>query len=108
MKRLLPGVLGVLAAAVLPACGGSAVLIARTAHGGIIGLDGDREQAMGDARRQMSEACGGAYTIVAERNVFAGMYHGRPLSEHQVRYVCGTGLRMPQGPPVSPPVLNDL
>ena len=102
MKRLVPGVLGVLAAAVLTACwGGSAVLIARSTNGGIIGLDGDREQALADARRQMSESCGGAYTIVAERNAFAGMYHGRVLSEHQIRYVCGANLRP------MPPVFED-
>jgi hypothetical protein len=105
MKRLVPGLLGVLAAAALPACGGSAVLIARTAHGGIVGLDGDRDQAMADARRQMSEACGGAYTIVAERNAFAGTYHGRPLTEHQIRYACGPSSRMPPPGPQNP---NDL
>ncbi len=101
MKRFLPGVLGVLAAAGLTACGGSAVLIARTAGGGVIGLDGDREQALADARRQMSEACGGPYTIVAERNAFGGTYHGRTLSEHQIRYVCAANVRP------MPPYIDD-
>jgi hypothetical protein len=32
------------------------------------------------------------------------MYHGRALSEHQIRYVCGPS---PRGPQTSPPVLDD-
>jgi hypothetical protein len=82
--------LGLLAAAAaLAGCGGTAVLIAQTAHGGVLGLDGDREQAMADARRQMSELCGGAYTITGERNVFAGVFRGRNIVEYQIRYTCG-------------------
>jgi hypothetical protein len=75
--------------AVLNGCGGSAVIIGRTETGGVVGLDGDREQSMADARRQMSEACGGAYTIVAERTVVSGVYRGRTISELQLRYLCG-------------------
>jgi hypothetical protein len=86
MKRC---VLGFLAASWLTGCAGSAVPIAQTANGGVLGLDGDRDAAMGDARRQMSEACNGAYTIVAGRNVFAGVFRGRSISEYQIRYVCG-------------------
>src|SRR5262245_11950651 len=82
--------LGVTAALGLSGCGGTAVLIGRTAHGGVLGLEGDREQAMADARRQMSEHCGGAYTIVGERNAIAGAYRGRTISEYQIRYLCGT------------------
>jgi hypothetical protein len=89
MRRLGVGVLGVLAVVGGAGCAGSAVLIGRTPNGGILGLDGDRETAMGDARRQMSEQCDGAYTIVAERNVLAGAFHGRSLTEHQVRFICG-------------------
>jgi hypothetical protein len=74
----------------LPGCGGSAVLIARTKNGGVLGLDGHREQAMADARRQMSEYCGGAYTIVGERNAVAGTFRGRVISEYQIRYLCGS------------------
>ncbi len=69
--------------------GGTAVLMGRTAHGGLLGLDGDREQAMADARRQMSELCRGAYTIVGERVASAGTYRGREISEYQIRYLCG-------------------
>jgi hypothetical protein len=45
---------------------------------------------MGDARRQMSEYCGGAYTLVGERNAVAGTFRGRTISEYQIRYLCGT------------------
>jgi hypothetical protein len=89
MKRPVSSVIAVLLALALPGCGGSAVIIARSAHGGMLGLEGDRTQAMADARRLMSEACSGAYTIVAERNVVAGTYHGRIVSEVQLRYRCG-------------------
>ncbi len=80
---------GAMAVLGLSGCGGSAVLIGRTAAGGVLGLDGDREQAMADARRQMSEYCGGAYTIVGERNAVAGTFRGRTISEYQIRYLCG-------------------
>jgi hypothetical protein len=103
MQQRAQGLLGVLAAVALTGCGGSAVLVTHTARGGIIGLDGDRDQALADARRLMSEACGGAYTIVAERDAVAGTYHGRALSEHQVRYVCGPR----SGLPAAPPILDD-
>jgi hypothetical protein len=82
--------LALLLALFLPACGGTAVLVARTKTGGVLGLDGDREAAMGDARRQMSEYCGGAYTIVGERNAVAGTFRGRTIAEYQIRYVCGS------------------
>ncbi len=78
-----------IAAAGLTGCGGSAALVARTAGGGVIALDGDHEQAMADARRQMSESCDGAYTIVASRHVIAGVLRGRTIAEDQVRYACG-------------------
>jgi hypothetical protein len=92
----------------LPACGGSAVLVTSTATGGVLGLDGDRAQAMADARRQMSESCGGAYTIVDERLVVEGTFRGRTLAEHQIRYVCGSHpeqqitLNPEQEPPETP------
>jgi hypothetical protein len=89
MKRPVSSVIAVLSALALSGCGGSAVTIFRTAHGGMLGLEGDRQQAMADARRLMSESCGGAYTIVAERNVVAGVYHRRTVSEVQLRYRCG-------------------
>jgi hypothetical protein len=98
MKRWVPGLLGVLAGMGLPACGGSAVLIGHTANGGTLGLDGDHQQAMADARRLMSESCGGAYTIVGERNVIAGKFRGRTIAEYQVRYVC----RADDGRPPTP------
>jgi hypothetical protein len=62
-----------------------------------MGLDGEREQAMADARRQMSEACGGAYTIVAERTIVAGVFRGRTISEVQIRFTCGASV-----PPAQP------
>ncbi len=89
MKRLSVGLSALLSAAALAGCGGSAALIARTATGGVLGLDGDREEAMADARRQMSDHCGGAYTIVGERDTLTGVFHGRPLTEYQVEFVCG-------------------
>ena len=99
MKRRVLCVLGVVAGVGLPACGGSAVLIGRTPNGGILGLDGDHEQAMADARRQMSEYCDGAYTIVGERNAVAGTYRGRTITEVQVRYVCGAPSDRPESSP---------
>jgi len=89
----------VLSALALSGCGGSAVLIRHTARGGTIGLEGDREQAMAEARRQMSEACGGAYTLAAERYVAAGTYHGRALTELQLQYRCGTEPDRPRREP---------
>jgi hypothetical protein len=83
------GVLGVLAALGLTGCAGSAVLIGRTASGGVIGLDGDREQAMADARRVMSDTCEGAYTITGARTVSGGVFRGRTISEWQLRFTCG-------------------
>jgi len=89
MKRRVAGVLGVALAVGLCGCGGSAVIIGRTAGGGILGLDGDHEQAMADARRLMSESCNGAYTIVGERRAIAGVLRGRTILEDQVRFACG-------------------
>ena len=60
MRMVLPGVLGPLLATAIAGCGGSAVPLAQTPEGGVMGLDGDHDEAMADARRQMSEACGGA------------------------------------------------
>ena len=95
MKRRAAGILGLIAAVGLCGCAGSAVLIGRTANGGILGLDGDHEEAMADARRQMSESCGGAYTIVGERNAVAGTLRGRTIAEYQIRYVCGAAPERP-------------
>jgi hypothetical protein len=82
-------VLCVLCVLGLAGCAGSAVLIASAPDGGLLALDGDREQAMADARRQMSEACDGAYTIVSGRSIVAGVYRGRSINEYQIRYLCG-------------------
>jgi len=101
MKRWAASLLGLLAGLLAgvgaSGCAGSAVLIGRTPAGGVLALDGDREVAMSDARRQMSEACEGAYTIVAERNAFAGTFRGRSITEHQIRFICGvhTGRQLP-------------
>jgi hypothetical protein len=86
------GLLAPILAVGLAACGGSAVPIARTPGGGVMSLDGDHDEAMADARRQMSEACGGAYTIVGEREVFAALMHGRVITEIQMKYACGAPL----------------
>jgi hypothetical protein len=80
-------------------CAGSAALITRTPDGGVMGLDGERSDAMADARRQMSETCGGAYTITAERVAVAGTFRGRTISEHQVRFACGALPDRPAGTP---------
>ena len=85
MRRLLP--LALLAA--LPACGGSAVQIVETPRGGVFSLDGERSTAMADARRQMSERCGGAYRIVRERRALTGWYRGEAFIEELVEYACG-------------------
>jgi hypothetical protein len=92
--------ISVAAVLVLSGCAGSAVLISRTANGGVVGLDGEREQAMADARREMSEVCGGAYTIVAERTVTAGVFRGRTISEVQIRFACGAQPDRNGAPPV--------
>lgn len=85
-----------LAALVLAGCGGSAVLIARSRSGGLFGLEGDRAQAMADARGQMSEHCGGAYTIVQEGTAVTGVHHGEQLSEYLVEYACGASAPAPK------------
>jgi uncharacterized NAD-dependent epimerase/dehydratase family protein len=89
MVRRVFGVLGVVSVLGLSGCSGSAVLIASAPDGGLLALDGDHEQAMSDARRQMSDSCNGAYTVVSGRNVVAGVYRGRAINEYQIRYVCG-------------------
>ncbi len=86
----LSGVLGSLLALGLAGCGGSAVFLAQTPEGGVMSLDGDHVEAMADARRQMSEACGGAYTIVREHEVFDALMHGRVITEIHLHYACGT------------------
>lgn len=80
-------------------CAGSAVLIARTSNGGVMSLDGEHAPAMADARRQMSEACGGAYTIVGEHEVFAGVVRGSSFTERRVRFVCGAASTPAKGAP---------
>jgi hypothetical protein len=84
------GLPGLLLALALAGCGGSAVPLARTPTGGIMGLEGDHDEAMADARRQMSEACGGAYVVAGEREVFEALMHGRVITEIQMTYMCGT------------------
>jgi hypothetical protein len=79
-------------------CGGTAVLIIRAPDGGVLSLDGDHDEAMADARRQMSESCGGAYTILGERNTVAAIYRGRTLMEYQIRYACGAQPDQPGAP----------
>lgn len=93
-------VFGVIAALALVGCGGTAVLITRSPEGGVLGLDGDHDEAMADARRQMSDACGGAYTILGERNTLAAVYRGRTIMEYQIRYACGAQPERPGGGPV--------
>ena len=78
-----------LSAILLAGCGGSAVLIARTPSGGVLSLVGDHAEAMGDARRQMSEACGGAYTIVGEHEALSDGARDRAFLDHQVEFRCG-------------------
>jgi hypothetical protein len=89
MKATKARLLVLIALGVLGSGCGSAVLIAHSEDGGVFGLEGDRTEAMADARRQMSESCGGAYTIIGVRRVSAGAYRGRALSEVQLRYLCG-------------------
>jgi hypothetical protein len=103
VKRLLVALSALLSAATLAGCAGSAAVIARTPSGGVLGLDGDREEAMADARRQMSDHCGGAYSIVGERKT-AGLMRGRTIVEHQIRYACGAEPDRPVTPPPVPPV----
>ena len=73
----------------LAGCGGSAVFVAQSRAGGLMGLEGERVQAMADARRQMSEQCAGAYTIVQEGSAVTGRHRGEPLTEYLVEYACG-------------------
>jgi hypothetical protein len=84
------GALVLFAAPALGGCIGSAVLVAQSPQGGVIELDGDTRAAMGNARRLMSEHCGGAYTILGERDEVVLVYHGEELTEFRVRYACGT------------------
>jgi hypothetical protein len=92
------GVLAALTALSSGGCGGTAVLIIRAANGGVLSLDGDHDEAMADARRQMSESCGGAYTILGERNTVAAIYRERTIMEYQIRYVCGAQPDRPGAP----------
>ncbi len=98
MMRRSFGLLGVLMALGLSGCAGSAVLIGRTANGGVVGLDGDREAAMADARRVMSDTCEGAYHITSARNAVGGTLRGRAITEYQVRFVCGANPDRPAAP----------
>jgi|SRR5580704_12270125 hypothetical protein len=92
MRLYVPGRLltASLLALGLAGCGGSAVPLARTPQGGVMSLDGDHDEAMADARRQMSAACSGAYAIAGEREVFEALMHGRVITEIQMTYTCGT------------------
>lgn len=54
-----------------PECG-HARMVRRDTEGGILALQGDRSDAMRDARRQMDRQCNGPFTIVAEENVPLG------------------------------------
>ncbi|APR78819.1 Hypothetical protein A7982_04166 [Minicystis rosea] len=85
-------------ALVLAGCGGSAVLVSRTENGGVLAIDGEHVEAMADARRQMSEHCGGAYSIVEQRRAVTGVYHDREITEYLVQYVCGEQLDKPALP----------
>lgn len=100
-RRSLASLLSI-AAFAFAGCGGSAVPVTRTAQGGVLGLDGEHSEAMADARRQMSEHCGGAYTIVGEHYAVTGAYRGRIFSEDQVEYVCGAQPDRPAAPARSP------
>ena len=96
-RRTLPSIVS-LSALVLAGCGGSAALVARSPDGGVLAIDGDHVQAMADARRQMSEHCGGAYSIVEQRRAVTGTYQDREITEHLVQYVCGAQLDEPASP----------
>ena len=98
MKRWV-AVLGGLVAALVSGCGGSAVILVATPKGGVVSLDGTRVEALGHARRLMSESCGGAYRILSERRVFAGVLRGRPMTESQIQYACGPSPERPIGSP---------
>ena len=87
---------GLFAAFAGSGCAGSAVVVAQTAEGGVMSLDGEHEQAMADARQQMSEACGGAYTIVGERRMEAGVIRGQRVMEQRVTYACGEATAAPR------------
>lgn len=87
-----------LAALSLTACGGTAVLVARTPNGGVLGLDGDHAEAMADARRQMSEHCAGAYRILGEQEAVTGELKGRTFTEYQVEFACGVEPDRPATP----------
>lgn len=88
-----------LSAITLAGCGGSAVIIARTPNGGVLSLEGDHADAMADARRQMSEACGGAYTIVGEHEAVSSALRGRTFTELEVEFRCGDEPAKPAPPP---------
>lgn len=97
LKR--PVLLLALSAIPLAGCAGSAVIVQRTDHGGLLALEGERAPAMADARRQMSEACAGAYTILGERRAITGMHHGEEIVEELVAYTCGAGADPPPKKP---------
>lgn len=98
MRRLLP--LALLAALpALPACGGTAVLVAETPRGGVFSLDGEHAAAMSDARRQMSERCGGAYRILRERRAITGWYRGEAFVEELMEFACEAPGTAPESAP---------
>ena len=110
---------------------GTARLISRDQYGGVIALDGDRNKAMEDGNRLMTDNCRGPYTVVSEgeevigtdtahrddtyvtkdgRVVNKGGESTRQATEWRVKYQCGgppPGGMPPQAPaypdPNAPP-----
>lgn len=74
---------------------GTARAVSKTSAGGVLALDGDREDAMADAAAQMSDACGrDNYRIVSEGEAPAspdqvdGPAPAPTSSEWRVSYEC--------------------
>jgi hypothetical protein len=89
LKARAAGVSVLFAASALGGCIGTAVSVAQSPGGGVIELDGDRAAAMADARRLMSERCGGAYTILGAEDEVVLLHRGEQIQEFRVRYACG-------------------
>lgn len=67
---------------------------ATAGQGGVIGISGNREKALAQARPWMAERCGGAYRIVSEEQVQTGTNPrawagGSHPTETQITYTCG-------------------
>lgn len=70
--------------ALLAGCAGSARMVARDDHGGLLALEGDHGAARGDAERQMREHCGArGYRVTADAEYTVSMREEQEVTQHE-------------------------